>query len=86
MAVIGSVLIDGEPADAEDASISGLDVGFQRGYGCFEALRVYDGAIFRLGPHLDRLASSAAKLHIPVPDRDDLANWCTDLRSNLWFI
>jgi branched-subunit amino acid aminotransferase/4-amino-4-deoxychorismate lyase len=77
MAVIGQVLIDGIPVDPDAASISVLDVGFQRGYGCFEALRVYDGEIFRLDEHLDRLASSATKLHIPVPDRTELVAWCT---------
>lgn len=77
MAVIGQVLIDGIPVDPDAASISVLDVGFQRGYGCFEALRVYDGEIFRLDQHLDRLASSATKLHIPVSDRIELVAWCT---------
>ncbi len=77
MPVLGPVLIDGKPVDAEEAAISVLDVGFQRGYGCFEALRAYDGAIFRLGPHLDRLAQSASKLYLPVPPRDDLERWCT---------
>ncbi|WP_332635140.1 aminotransferase class IV, partial [Halalkalibacter flavus] len=68
MAVIGRILIDGEFFDAESASISVLDVGFQRGYGCFEAVRAYDGRMFRLDAHLDRLEQSAAKLHLPVPD------------------
>jgi branched-subunit amino acid aminotransferase/4-amino-4-deoxychorismate lyase len=77
MAVIGRVLINGEPIDADDAAISVLDVGFQRGYGCFEALRAYDGRIFRLDAHLDRLANSAAKLYLPVPDRSHLTEWCT---------
>lgn len=77
MAVIGQILIDGDAVDAEVASISVLDVGFQRGYGCFEAVRVYNGKAFRLGPHLDRLGRSAAKLHLPVPDRADLEAWCT---------
>jgi branched-subunit amino acid aminotransferase/4-amino-4-deoxychorismate lyase len=77
MAVIGQVLVDGIPVEPDAASISVLDVGFQRGYGCFEALRVYDGRIFRLDQHLDRFATSAAKLHIPVPDRAELAAWCT---------
>jgi branched-subunit amino acid aminotransferase/4-amino-4-deoxychorismate lyase len=80
--VIGQVLIDGEPVDAEDASISILDVGFQRGYGCFEALRVYDGKAFRQGPHLDRLGRSADKLHMPVPDRADLEAWCTAIAAS----
>ncbi len=77
MTVIGQVLVDGKPIDPDQASISVLDVGFQRGYGCFEAMRVYDAKAFRLGPHLDRLARSAAKLHLPVPDRVDLEKWCT---------
>lgn len=82
MAVIGQVLIDGEPVAAEEATISILDVGFQRGYGCFEALRVYRGKAFRQGPHLDRLARSAAKLHLPVPDRADLDAWCTAIAAS----
>jgi len=77
MTVIGQVLIDGKPVDPDNASISVLDVGFQRGYGCFEALRVYDGTPFRLNAHLDRLEKSAAKLHLPVPDRSGLEAWCT---------
>ena len=33
-----------------------FDIGFQRGYGCFEAMRSYGGIPFRLAGHLDRLA------------------------------
>lgn len=76
MAVIGPVLIDGRPVEAEDAVISVFDIGFQRGYGCFEAMRSYDGSIFRFEPHLDRLELSAAKLRLPTPDRDSIASWC----------
>jgi branched-subunit amino acid aminotransferase/4-amino-4-deoxychorismate lyase len=79
MTVIGQVLIDGEPVDADHAAISVLDVGFQRGYGCFEALRVYEGRAFRQGAHLDRLGKSAAKLHLPTPERADLEAWCTQV-------
>lgn len=76
MAVIGPVLIDGRPVEAEDAVISIFDIGFQRGYGCFEAMRSYDGSIFRLEPHLDRLELSAAKLRLPTPDREAISSWC----------
>ncbi len=76
MTVIGDVLIDGVPVSATDAVISVFDIGFQRGYGCFEAMRSYDGSIFRLSPHLDRLEVSAAKLRLPTPDRDSIADWC----------
>ncbi|MEN8114084.1 MAG: aminotransferase class IV [Actinomycetota bacterium] len=76
MAVIGKVLIDGEPVTPSEAVISVFDIGFQRGYGCFEAMRSYGGSIFRLDAHLDRLAGSSTKLRIPVPDRDSVARWC----------
>jgi branched-chain amino acid aminotransferase len=76
MAVLGSVLIDGRAVEIGDAVISVFDIGFQRGYGCFEAMRSYDGSIFRLKPHLDRLELSAAKLRLPTPDRESIAAWC----------
>ena len=76
MAVLGSVLIDGVPWDAEDAAISVFDIGFQRGYGCFEAMRAYDGTVFRLDQHLTRLEMSATKLRLPAPDRGTIADWC----------
>jgi len=73
---IGDVLIDGVPVPPGEASISVFDIGFQRGYGCFEAMRAYDGRIFRRDGHLDRLVSSAAMLELPLPSRTDLATWC----------
>jgi len=76
MAVLGSVLIDGLAVDPEHAVISVFDIGFQRGYGCFEAMRSYDGSIFRLEPHLDRLELSATKLRLPTPDRASITAWC----------
>jgi branched-chain amino acid aminotransferase len=81
MAVLGSVLIDGVPFDADDASISVFDIGFQRGYGYFEAMRAYNGSIFRLGPHLDRLERSATKLRLPTPDRNAVGTWCRSVAA-----
>jgi 4-amino-4-deoxychorismate lyase len=43
------------------------DVAVLRGRGVFETLRVYDGMPFRLGEHLDRLAMSAERVHLPPP-------------------
>jgi branched-chain amino acid aminotransferase len=78
MAVLGSVLIDGVPWDADHAAISVFDIGFQRGYGCFEAMRAYEGEVFRLDQHLTRLEMSAHKLRLPTPDRDVIAGWCRE--------
>ena len=78
MSVIGDIIIDGDPVAAAEASVSALDIGFQRGYGCFEALRSYGGRAFRMDAHLDRLARSAERLHLPAFDRRALADWVVD--------
>jgi len=74
--VVGEVLVNGVAVDPVDASVSVFDIGFQRGYGCFEAMRVYNGVPFRLIHHLDRLARSAENLRIPIRAMDDLVAWC----------
>jgi branched-chain amino acid aminotransferase len=48
------------------AKISPLDYGFLFGYSLFETMRAYDGAVFSLDRHLDRLTKSAALLGLPV--------------------
>lgn len=73
---IGSVYLNGEPTDPAAASVSVFDIGFQRGYGCFEAMRTYGGVAFRLDKHLARLRSSATHLQIELPNRTTLRKWC----------
>ena len=51
---------------------------------CFEGFKAYrwdDGKarIFRLHDHVARMQRSAASLHLPVPDADELAAMVTDL-------
>jgi len=51
--------------------ISAFDHGFLYGDGVFEGIRIYDGAIFRLDKHLDRLYRSLEYLGMEVPfDRE----------------
>ena len=76
---LGPVLINGVPHDPADATISIFDIGFQRGYGCFEAMRVYGGTPFRLDDHLERLDRSAAHLRIELPRVEELRAWCTSV-------
>ncbi len=75
---IGPVLINGIATAPGDARVSVFDIGLQRGYGCFEAMRSYGGSVFRLDRHLDRLASSAGNLRIELPDVATLAEWCSN--------
>jgi branched-subunit amino acid aminotransferase/4-amino-4-deoxychorismate lyase len=69
------ILIDGEPFEQSDASVSVLDWGVIRGFGVFEVVRAYAGVPFRLDAHLDRLARSAASLWIDLPGRPELTEW-----------
>ncbi len=78
-----TVQIDGEMVDPATASIPVTDIGFIRGYGVFEVMRVFDGVCFRLVPHLERLAKSAAMLGIDLPPVDELKAWCNRAASGM---
>lgn len=78
MKVFGDVLVNGIAVAPDQASVSVLDVAFLRGYGCFEAMRSYDGKLFRMAEHLNRLEASAGAMWIPLPDRADLEAWAID--------
>ncbi len=59
---------------AEEARVSVFDAGFMQGIGLFETMRAYEGRVFRLQPHLDRLVQSARTLGWTVlPDTETLA-------------
>lgn len=73
---IGPVLINGKAFDSSEASVSVFDIGFQRGYGCFEAMRSYGGVPFRIDEHLARLEKGAGALRIDLGSLDRLKEWC----------
>jgi branched-chain amino acid aminotransferase len=54
--------INGKLLHRDEAGISPFDSAVQGGDAVWEGLRVYDGKIFRLNAHLDRLRSSALAL------------------------
>lgn len=54
--------INGQLLHRDEAGISPFDSAVQGGDGVWEGLRVYDGTIFRLTEHLDRLRGSAKAL------------------------
>ena len=51
--------INGELSHRDEAGVSPFDSSVQGGDAVWEGLRVYNGRIFRLKRHLDRLRSSA---------------------------
>jgi branched-chain amino acid aminotransferase len=61
------VYINGELFDKEDAKISVFDHGVLFGDGVFEGMRSYDGTVFRLQQHLDRLWDSAKAIWVEIP-------------------
>ena len=51
------IYIDGDFYSEADAKISVFDHGLLYGDGVFEGIRVYDGRVFELDAHVDRLFS-----------------------------
>ncbi|MEZ5973537.1 MAG: aminotransferase class IV [Planctomycetota bacterium] len=67
------VNIDGELLPRGQAKVSVFDSLVQGGDGCWEGLRVYDGKIFRLQQHLDRLVHSAkAMAFASIPSQESI--------------
>lgn len=64
--------LDGTLGDPTQPYVRVDNTGVLRGDGIFETVLVVDGRPRELGPHLDRLARSAAMLDLPEPD---LAVW-----------
>jgi branched-chain amino acid aminotransferase len=56
------VNINGKLIHRDEAGVSPFDSAVQGGDAVWEGLRVYDGRIFKLNEHLDRLRSSATAL------------------------
>jgi branched-chain amino acid aminotransferase len=69
------VYIDGKFYPKSEAKISVFDHGLLYGDGVFEGIRVYDGVIFLLKEHIDRLYNSAKfiKLNIPISKEEMIA-------------
>src|ERR1041385_4507347 len=61
------VFIDGKYCDEQDAKVSVFDHGFLYGDGVFEGIRAYDGSVFRLKDHIDRLYQSAKTIALDIP-------------------
>ncbi|MCG8323919.1 MAG: D-amino acid aminotransferase [Thiotrichales bacterium] len=64
--------LNGEFLPLADAKVSVLDRGFLFADGVYEVLPVYNGRIFRIGEHLQRLDNSLAGIRManPMPESD----------------
>src|SRR5947208_9852823 len=61
------IYIDGKFYSEADAKVSVFDHGLLYGDGIFEGIRFYNGRVFRLGEHLDRLWDSARSICLEIP-------------------
>ena len=61
------VWLDGKVVDAAKAAVNVCDHGLLYGDGVFEGIRVYDGRIFMVEAHVDRLFDSARAVRLPIP-------------------
>ncbi len=61
------IYLNGEFVPREEARVSVFDHGYLYGDGIFEGIRAYNGRVFRLDEHLDRLYESARSIMLSVP-------------------
>ena len=61
------VYIDGKYLDGNNAKISVFDHGLLYGDGVFEGIRAYNGRVFKLAEHIERLYWSAKAILLNIP-------------------
>ncbi len=78
------VYIDGQFYPKSQAKISVYDHGFLYGDGVFEGIREYNGVVFKLKEHIDRLYRSAhaTMLQIPLTKEEMIQAVVETLRKN----
>jgi branched-chain amino acid aminotransferase len=60
------VWLDGHLVDKQHAKVPVYDHGLLYGDGVFEGIRFYNGRVFKLKSHLERLAASAKAIHLTM--------------------
>jgi branched-chain amino acid aminotransferase len=78
------IYIDGKYYDERNARISVFDHGLLYGDGIFEGIRAYNGRVFKLKEHIDRLfySAKAILLEIPLAHADLMAATLETCRRN----
>lgn len=73
------VFLNGRFIKNKDAKISVFNRGFLYGEGVFETMRSYDGIIFKLDEHMDRLFNSAKLVYLNIPYNKKKLKECVEL-------
>jgi len=61
------IYLNGKMVSKENAVVSVFDHGLLYGDGVFEGIRAYNGRVFRLREHIDRLYKSARAINMRIP-------------------
>ena len=67
MAASGTVYVGGRFVPADQAAVSVFDHGLLYGDGVFEGIRAYNGRVFKLSRHIERLFDSAHAIRLDIP-------------------
>ncbi len=78
------VYINGEFVPESEAKISVFDHGFLYGDGVFEGIRAYNGKVFKLWEHMDRMYDCARVIKLKIPlSKEEFVNAILEtLRKN----
>ena len=76
----GKIWFNGEPINWSDVKIHVLSHGLHYASCVFEGERVYDGEIFKLEEHTERLFHSASRLGFKIPySKESINKFCKDI-------
>jgi branched-chain amino acid aminotransferase len=78
------IFIDGNFCGEQDAKVSVFDHGLLYGDGVFEGIRAYNGRVFKLKEHIDRLfySAKAILLDIPMTHAEVMKSTVETIRAN----
>lgn len=78
------IWLDGQLLDEAEAKVSVFDHGLLYGDGIFEGIRFYNGRVFRLEEHIDRLFLSARAILLKMPwtQQEVCEIVCDTIRAN----
>lgn len=81
---MGKIFLNGKLVNSEQAQISVFDHGLLYGDGVFEGIRSYNGLVFKLNDHVDRLFESAHTilLKIPMSKKEMMQSVVDTLKAN----
>jgi len=66
-----TVYVNGKFVPQSEAKVSVFDHGLLYGDGVFEGIRAYNGRVFKLERHMDRLFQSAKAIDLKIPHTKD---------------